>query len=86
MIALAHAQNAENHSNKNGQKWSHKSDYNKKHWFCKLKQSGNCQNYRGHESRENLQKHIYALCLSDLELAHPEKGCHLKHKSQKVMH
>ena len=25
---------AQKHSNKNGQNWGNKSDYNKKHWFC----------------------------------------------------
>ena len=53
-----------------------KNQENKRPWFCKQYQSGNCNFFKDHEVSGRLHKHICAFCLAQgRQLTHAEKDC-----------
>ena len=75
-IRRAHAQK---HVVSSKQNWQRSSEANRKPWFCKNYQSGNCTHNKDHESNGRVQRHICAFCLSlGKQLGHLEKECSSK--------
>ena len=80
-IRRAHAQK---HSHQSKQNWVKNGETQKKPWYCKLLQSGQCQHAKDHEFGGKMQKHICSFCLTQGRiLAHPEKDCHFHKKFTK---
>ena len=77
-IRRAHAQK---HHQTQKSNWG-KQENNKKPWYCKLFQSGNCMYSRDHEHGGKMYKHICVHCLAlGKQLNHPGKEYNANKKS-----
>ena len=76
-IRRAHAQK---HHQSQKSNWA-KQENNKKPWYCKLFQSGNCMYSRDHEHGGKMYRHICVHCLAlGKQLNHPGKECNANKK------
>ena len=72
-IWRAHAQK---HTHFGKQNWAKRDFENKKPWFCKLYQLGQCRYKKDHEFGGKMQKHICSFCLTQEKIAgYPHKEC-----------
>ena len=69
-----------------GGAWAKPSDPDKKPWFCKNFQSGNCTHTGDHEFNGKLQKHICAFCLMGETIGSCRKRLHFQKTKFKKRH